>query len=105
MPEVVYPSDNRTWEQVFPDIPDGSDDWACISDILYAIALNNRFGGKTTHQLRTEITERVTETRTRDGETVYAMYQKYIPLVFDNLGGAYREYKRTNWQENHTKVK
>lgn len=105
MPEVVYPSNGRTWVEVFPDLPNECDDWACISDILLAIAMNNRFGNMTVEELRAEFTKRVDESLGSDLEKTddpvrkasirkaKEYYHKYIPLVFDNLGGAYREYK------------
>lgn len=107
MPEVVYPSGNRnSWSEVFPELAGKEcDDWTVINDILFGIAMNNRFGGKSVAEYRQEMTENVekqlgrvslnakTEKDRLDAKRAYDMYQKYIPLVFDNLGGAYREYK------------
>jgi hypothetical protein len=116
MPEVVYPSGDRTWDQVFPDIPDGADDWKVINDVLYAIALNNRFGDRNFVKLQAELTEQVrsnlqnflstakTEDEKANIRKSAEMYDKYIPEVFKNLGGAYREHKSTLARESHTTV-
>lgn len=62
MPEVVYPSNDadgnsRTWDQVFPiwKNDDDDNDWRIIDQILEAIAMNNRFGGKEPDALRAEM--------------------------------------------------
>jgi hypothetical protein len=117
MPEVVYPSpdDNgvgRTWEQVFPIIKGENADKAAadqINDILYGIALNSRFGGKTPAELKLSMRESLDnwfgplleridsgEENLPTRETLFARYGRevwYLDKVFENLGGAYRASK------------
>jgi len=68
MPEIVYPSPDadgkpRTWNDVFPIWQNDDEDteWRIIDQILEAVAINNRFGGKTPAALRAHIIKSQTE--------------------------------------------
>jgi hypothetical protein len=113
MPEQVYPTPNadgtaRTWNEVFPIWANKDDqlEWRIIDSILEAIAMNNRFGSKTPEELEFSLAETAQEKLAREldkaGDNLeerqdwlrsYGAFTYYLPLVFQNLGGAYRVYK------------
>lgn len=114
MPEVVYPSpdaegNSRTWDVVFPIWKNDNDnsEWRTINTILEAIAMNNRFGGKTVEELRGHLNneimvnchkflEEVGTENLEEREKLFrqlGQYLYYVAQVFQNLGGAYREHK------------
>ena len=113
MPEVVYPSNDETgkpraWNTMFPELPDSHDAWQVINNTLESIAMNNRFGDKTPDQLREHLVkygQEFTQDRLREMGSfdeakfdkimiAHGLYNYYTNYVFDNLGGAYREYKK-----------
>lgn len=114
MPEVVYPTpdaegNSRTWDQVFPIWKNDNDqkEWRTVNTILEAVAMNNRFGGKTPDQLKEHLRQQILdnchkfleETGTENLEErqnlfgQLGQYLYYVQMVFENLGGAYREHK------------
>ena len=114
MPEVVYPTPDaegnaRTWDQVFPIWKNENDnvEWRIINTLLESIAMNNRFGGKTVEELRAFLFEDMVKNCRKFIEEVgtenleernklfreFGQYVYYLDMVFENLGGAYREYK------------
>jgi len=140
MPEVVYAKSGEDWNKVFPiwDQNVENYEWRIINSILEAIAMNNRFGGKSTEELKASILvgikeqvneelnktlialqalpnpeagmfgakvedinedhQKVLDTR-RNYWAEYGRWSYYLDAVFENLGGAYREYK--NRSDNH----
>ncbi len=137
MPEVVVATEGRTWDVVFPiwKNDDQDSEWRIINMILEAIAMNNRFGGKTNEELKATLIKEqhehykelfqkleggehdhkaegfdhntfgcgkgceVPEDRTKMMEEralkfrFYGEWRFYLDEVFNNLAGAYREYK------------
>lgn len=143
MPEVVYPKKGadgkpRYWNEVFPiwENDDEHKDYQFIDSILEAIAMNNRFVGKSLPALKRDLKSRyakylretlekmgdggvhkhreefpdsehrdygcecpVPEDRKKFIERRDALFESYgralfyIDRIFEELGGAYREFK------------
>jgi hypothetical protein len=107
MPEVVYPKKGN-WEDVFPILTDEKNalDNAVVNQILYSIAMNNRFGKMSPKELKADIAKQIRDntekflsdmTDPEERRNMFAQfgaYCFYLDKVFANLGGAYREMKR-----------
>lgn len=112
MPQVVYPTQNpdteedRTWDDVFPELKDHTGDWDIVNGILFQIALGARFGSDSPNavyeSLKVAAYDQVQDNLNRSGlneesrTADFAHYGKtlfYMARVFANLGGSYREHK------------
>jgi hypothetical protein len=93
MPEVVYPKNkgkqSRTWNEVFPIWDQNAEqtDWRVINEILEAIAMNNRFGGKTPAQLKKHIQGSIDKWLAKELEENLAEFQALSNPELHGLNG------------------